>query len=327
MLQELHDPGAAMNIQAIRLFLHVIRRGSLAAAAGELNMSPSAASRLLSGLERSTGLKLFSREGQRLRPTAEGQQYYHECHRALLAVDELPRAAHRLAGGAQSRLNFVSGSRLASVLALPTIERFAKSYPDVEINFEVVRVQDVDRIRAGVDFDIALGAPVPTGMPAIEVAPLFEMPATAVMRRDHVLAARSFVRVADLAGHRLIATAMGQAREDLENMFKAEGLEARPHYTVSSIDVGCRLVLGTDAVIIADPAVLLTPDCDSLAVVPLRPLRMIQASMVIPAMKPESRLMREFKNCLREEAKLVEKRLSQVLRKPRHAKEKLRKPR
>lgn len=305
-----------MNIHAIRLFLYVIRRGSLAAAAGELNMSPSAASRVLSGLEHSTGLKLFSREGQRLRPTAEGEQYYHECHRALIAVDELPRAARRLASGAQSRLKFVAGSRLATVLALPTIERFAKSYPDVEIDFEVVRVQDVDRIRSGVDFDIALGAPVPTGIPAIEVVPLFEMPMTAVMRRDHVLATRNFVRVADLAGHKLIATAVGQAREDLENMFKAEGLEARPHYTVSSIDVGCRLVLGTDAVIVADPSVLLCIDCDAFAVVPVKPLRMIQAGMVIPTMKPKSRIMRDFKNCLREEAKMIEKRLSQLFRSP-----------
>jgi len=311
-----------MNIQAIRLFLHIIRRGSLAAAAGELNMSPSAASRLLSGLERTTGLKLFSREGQRLRPTVEGEQYYHECHRALVAVDELPRAARRLAGGAQSRLKFSTASRLATVLALPTIARFAKSYPDVEIDFEVLRVQDIDRIRTGVDFDIALAAPVPTGIPAIELAPLFEMPITAVMHRDHVLARRKFVRITDMAEHRLIATAMGPGREDLEQMFKAEGLEARPRYTVSSIEVGCRLVLGTGGVMIADPAVLLTADRASFAAVPVKPLRMIQVSMATPTMKPESRLMRDFKNCLREEAKLVEKRLSQLFRgKPKHRKD------
>ena len=308
---------------------HILQRTALDltrdAAAGELNMSPSAASPVLSGLERSSGLKLFSRQGQRLRPTAEGEQYYHECHRALIAVDELPRAARRLASGAQARLKFVAGSRLATVLALPTIERFAKSYPDVEIDFEVARVQEVDRIRAGVDFDIALGAPVPTGMPAIAVAPLFEMPTTAVMRRDHVLAKRNFVRVADLVGHKLIATAMGQTREDLENMFKAEGLEARPHYTVSSIDVGCRLVLGTGAVIIAVPSVLLSIDCSAFAVVPVKPLRMIQASMVIPVVKPESRLVRDFKDCLLAEARLVEKRLSKVFRSPagKHGKEKI----
>ena len=308
-----------MNLQAIRLFLHVIRRGSLAAAAAELNMSPSAASRALSGLERSTGLKLFSREGQRLRPTVEGEQYYHECHRALVAVDELPRAARRLAGEGRSRLKFATSSRLASVLALPTIGRFAKSYPDVEIDFEVLRVQDVDRVRTGVDFDIALAAPVYAGIPAIEVEPLFEIPMAVVMRHDHVLAPRNFVRIADLVGHGLIANAMGPAREDLEQAFKVEGLEAKLLYTVSSIDVGCRLALATNAIMIADPTVLLT-NRDACAVVPLKPLRMIQASMITPAMKPESRLMRDFKNCLREEARLVEKRLSQLSRGGKKAK-------
>jgi DNA-binding transcriptional LysR family regulator len=305
-----------MNIQAIRLFLHVIRRGSLAAAASELNMSQSAASRLLSGLERSTGLKLFSREGQRLRPTVEGEQYYHECHRALVAVDELPRAARRLASGAQSRLRFVSGSRLATVLALPAIERFAKSYPDVEIDFEVMRVQEAERVRTGPDFDIGIGAPVPSGMPAVEIAPLFEMPATAVMGRDHPLARQNFVRIPDLVGHKLVATAMGQSREDLEQMFEAEGLEARPLYTVSSINVACRLALGTGAVTIADPLVLLSTERDAFAVMPVSPLRIVHASMIIPTMKPESRLLRDFKNCLREEAAIVEKRLSQLFRSP-----------
>lgn len=301
-----------MNIEAIRLFHHVMQRGSLAAAAAKLNMSPSAASRALSGLERSTGLKLFSRDGQRLRPTLEGEQYHLECRQALLAVDELPRVAWRLARGAQSQLKVLAGSRLASVLALPAIESFTRSNPNVEIDLEVVRVNAVDRIRAGLEFDVALGAPVPTGMPLIDVEPLFEMPVTAVMRRDHILADRNYVHAADLAGHKLIATASGQAREDLDNLFEAEGLEARPHFTVSSIDVGCSLVLRTGAVAVADPSVLLSANRDEFAVIPLRPAQMIQVSMITRTMRPESRLVRDFKNCLMAEAKLVERRLSSV---------------
>lgn len=301
-----------MNIQAVKLFVHVIRCGSLAAAAAELNMSPSAASRVLSGLEFDAGLKLFSRQGQRLRPTIEGEQFYHECSRAMIAFDELQRAARRLAAGAQSRLKFVAGARLATVLALPTIGRFAKAYPDVEIDFEVMRVQDVDRIRAGLDFDVALGGPVPSGMPAIEVTPLFELPTTAVMRRDHPLAQRDFVRLADLMDCKLIVTAVGQTREDLERLLKSEGLEARPLYTVSSVDVGCRLALDTGAICIADPSVLLSTDANALAAVPIKPLRVVQTSMIVPATKPESRVTREFKTCLVEEAAVVEKRLSQL---------------
>src|SRR6185295_9482857 len=113
--------GAPMNIQAIRLFLHVMQRGSLAAGAQQLNMSASAASRLLSSLERTTGLKLFSRDGHSLRPTTEGAQYFNECYRVLVAVDELPRAARRLASGVQSRLKVASGARLANSLMIPAI--------------------------------------------------------------------------------------------------------------------------------------------------------------------------------------------------------------
>jgi hypothetical protein len=147
------------------------------------------------------------------------------------------------------------------------------------------------------------------------------------MGRDHILAKRDCVRVPDLVGHKLIATAMGQAREDLDQMFEAEGLEARPLYTVSSMDLGCRLALGTGAVIIADPLVLLSHDRDAFAVVPVRPLRLVQASIIIPTMKPESRLVRDFKNCMHEEARIVEKRLSQLFRHPvtKHGKERSRK--
>src|ERR1700733_10684831 len=130
MMHYLQQQGRGMNIQAIRLFLHVMRRGSLAAGAQELNMSPSAASRLLSGLERTTGLKLFSRDGHALRPTVEGAQYFNECYRVVIAGDWLPRTAGRLAGGAQSLLRLVSVPRLANSLMIPAIGRFAKSNPD-----------------------------------------------------------------------------------------------------------------------------------------------------------------------------------------------------
>jgi DNA-binding transcriptional LysR family regulator len=61
-----------VNIKAIRLFLHIMQRCSLVAAAEKLNMSASAASRLLTGLEYEAGLTLFSRDGHRLSPTGRG---------------------------------------------------------------------------------------------------------------------------------------------------------------------------------------------------------------------------------------------------------------
>jgi len=298
-----------MNIQAIRLFLHVVQRGSLVAGANELNISQSAASRLLSGLERTTGLKLFSRDSHSLRPTAEGEQYFNECQRVLVAVDELPRAARRLASGVQSRLKLASGARLANSLMIPAIGRFARKNPDVEIEFRLGEVQEFSRVISE-RIDLAVGAMLPMTINTVEATPLFDMPIVAVMRRDHALAKRSFVGPADVAAYKLIASPTGPMRDELEHRFHAESTEFHPHYTVNNVELGCRLLLRLGAIMITDPLAPLAIDPALFALVPLKPLRMLQTSIFTPVLTPESRLIAEFKACLREEAREIEKRVA-----------------
>jgi DNA-binding transcriptional LysR family regulator len=199
-----------MNINALRLFLHIIQRGSLVAAATELNMSPSAASRLLTGLERETGLTLFSRDRQRLRATAEGEQYFKECYRVLAAVDELPGTARRLASGAKARLRLLSNPRFATTLMNPAIGRFMQSNPDIEINLQIVLRYEVELTSSERSFDVGIIA-LPLKHASVKTEALLDMPATAIMRRDHPLARRAFVRLPELAGQRLVAPARAGA--------------------------------------------------------------------------------------------------------------------
>jgi DNA-binding transcriptional LysR family regulator len=301
-----------MNIQAIRLFLRVVQRGSLAAGAQELNMSPSAASRLLSGLERTTGLKLFSRDGHSLRPTAEGAKYFDECYRVLMAVDELPRAARRLASGAQPRLRVTSGSRHANSLLIPAIGRFAQRYPDVEVEFHLAQVEGLDRLLSE-RYDVSVATPWPAITPFVESSPLIDLPAVAVMPRDHALAGRTCVGPVDLAAHRMVATPMGPMRDDLEHLFRSQGVELHPQYMANNIEHGCSLLLQVGGVMIADPLVPLAIDPDLFALVRLEPLRMVRTSICTPALKPESRLTAEFKACLHEEAESVRRRVAALL--------------
>jgi len=65
-----------------------------------------------------------------------------------------------------------------------------------------------------------------------------------------------------------------------------------------------------------DPETTLVPlamDPEMFPLVPLRPLRMVQTSIFTPVLTPESRLIAEFKACLREEARLIEKRVASLL--------------
>ena len=121
------------------------------------------------------------------------------------------------------------------------------------------------------------------------------------------------MRAADIAAHKLIATPVGPLHDELEQLFHAEGVEFRPQYTANSVEHGCALLLQIGAIMITDPLVPLAIDPALFALVPLKPLRMMQTSIFTPALKPKSRLVAEFKACLREEAQAIEKRVARAL--------------
>jgi DNA-binding transcriptional LysR family regulator len=305
-----------MNLKAIRLFFHVMQRGSLTAAADELHMSQSAASRLLAGLEHATGLKLFSREGQRLRPTAEGEQYFQECHRVLAAIDELPRTARRLASGSRPRLRLVTQPRLVGLM-VPAIGRLLKKDANIEIDLQLVWRNEFERLitfeqplSPVIAFDVGIVV-LPLKNPSVEVTPLFDMPSVAIMRPGHPLARKAFVRAADLAPHPLIMSPVGSPYFQVREMFAAEGLSLRLQHTATSIDLACRLAMHSDAIAIGDPLVPLTLGADDFAVVPIKPPRTVRVALFTPALQLESRQTALLKTCLREEVDAILKRLAQ----------------
>lgn len=49
-----------MNLESLKLFVEVARRGSFAAVARQHDLDPSSVSRLIAGLEAEMGIRLFS---------------------------------------------------------------------------------------------------------------------------------------------------------------------------------------------------------------------------------------------------------------------------
>ena len=61
------------RLDDLTLFLRVLDRGSITAAAHSLDLSPAVASQRLKRLERELGVRLFERSGRRLVPTRAGE--------------------------------------------------------------------------------------------------------------------------------------------------------------------------------------------------------------------------------------------------------------
>src|SRR5471032_1331068 len=97
-----------MNLKHIEAFRAVMLAGSMTAAAKELFTSQPNISRLITQLERETGLLLFQRSGVRLIPTSEGNAFFREVERAYVGLQGLTNAAAQIKNLGTGRLRIAA---------------------------------------------------------------------------------------------------------------------------------------------------------------------------------------------------------------------------
>ncbi|MDO9526556.1 MAG: LysR family transcriptional regulator [Gemmobacter sp.] len=120
------------SVSLLQAFEAVLRTGSTAAAARELDLTQGAVSRLIQGLEAQLGQPLFTRERRRLTPTESARAYGRDISRAL---DLIARASMELAanpGGGVLSLAILPafGTRWLA----PRLAGFLSAYPGITIN-------------------------------------------------------------------------------------------------------------------------------------------------------------------------------------------------
>lgn len=292
-----------MKLQALRLFLRIMELGSLGTAARSLNMSQSAASRLLTGLEHGTGLRLFHRDRMRLEPTNEGTAFFAEVRRVLVAIDDLPRVAQRVAGGTRARLRIVSMPRFAASLLAPAVAHFHRLNPEVEVDVAIIHRRELELAVANQSFDLGIGA-LPLDNPGIEARPLLSLPAVVALPARHPLARRKSLGARDLPAETLVVLGPGtQLRNDVEAMFAAEGVPIHPNLVVDSLEFACHLVGRGAGVTIADPLTPAAVGTGRLALVPWRPRTLFHVGVLMPALIPPSQSVERFLECLQRVAR------------------------
>lgn len=115
-----------------RILLAVARAGSIRAAALTLDTSHATVSRRLAGLRERLGVRLFEREGRRLRPTVAGAELVEAASRI---ADEMDDATRRVVGQDFELRGTVRVSvtdAIAQVIA-PDLAAFASAHPDIRI--------------------------------------------------------------------------------------------------------------------------------------------------------------------------------------------------
>ncbi len=123
-----------MDWDKLRVFHAVAEAGSFTHAGDTLNLSQSAVSRQISGLEDSLQVKLFHRHARGLKLTEQGEQLFETAHEVLA---KLAMAEARITDSKdkpQGPLKITTTIAFGSIWLTPRIKEFVNLYPEIEVS-------------------------------------------------------------------------------------------------------------------------------------------------------------------------------------------------
>lgn len=185
----------------LQVLLAVARRQSFRAAALELEMSASAVSSAVAGLEARLGSRLFHRTTRSVALTDAGQQFVDEITPAVKQIQDAMATVNdrRASPSGTLRINSSLGAALMGLF--PLMGEFAQRYPDVSLDI-VTEGKMVDIVAEGFDAGLRPSHLVPKDMIPV---PLNQDVALCIVGSPDYFARYPQPRKpADLARHRCI---------------------------------------------------------------------------------------------------------------------------
>ncbi len=144
------------GISDLAFFSLLVKRGSLAAAAQELGVTPPSVSKRLAGIESRLHVRLLNRTTRRISLTPEGEIYLAEGARL---VAELEALEQRISGGnitAKGLLKVSATFGFGRRHITPQLSAFARLYPEVDVQLHLTD-RPVNLVEQGFDADIRFG--------------------------------------------------------------------------------------------------------------------------------------------------------------------------
>ncbi|MEJ2801561.1 LysR substrate-binding domain-containing protein [Comamonadaceae bacterium PP-2] len=143
------------RLVAARVFVNIVERGSLAAAAEALDLSRPMVSRYLVEMERWMGSRLLHRTTRRISLTPAGETALSQCRRLLDIAEEMVPGA--LADGATptGQLRIACSQSLAQHVVAKAMTAFLRQYPRVTVDLQIGS-QPVNLVEQRIDLAIRI---------------------------------------------------------------------------------------------------------------------------------------------------------------------------
>ncbi len=267
-------------------------------AARILHVTQPAVSKSIRLLERSLGLNLFKRVGDRLYPSMEAQRLYPSARRVFEELQSTSELSRRLRTAEAGTLKIAATYSVTAAYVSEAMAAFHRLRPLVSVHFvalpprQIVDLVATRAIDAGFLYE-------PITVPKIRRTPLCSVQMICALPRNHRLASKEIIDAHDLARETLISfSEEAYGGSLLKRQCTSAGMPWNVGITVNQTMVAMKMVADRVGVAVIDSLALNSDIAKGLLIKPFRPLSILHVSAIAPAHGPQSRLAQEFIDCL-----------------------------
>jgi LysR family transcriptional regulator for metE and metH len=188
--------------------------GGLARAAEQLNITQSALSHQIKGIEDQAGIELFVRRSKPLKLSAAGQRLLRAAERILPEIDALQAEFSGLRAGHSGRMHIAIECHACFEWLFPVLENFRKTWGDVDVDIRPGLAFDALPALLKEEVDLVVSSD-PEDLPGVTFTPLFDYSPVFVASRNHPLAQKPYIQAEDFRGETLITYPVERARLDI----------------------------------------------------------------------------------------------------------------
>lgn len=188
--------------------------GGLARAADLLNITQSALSHQIKGIEEQAGVELFVRRTKPLKLSMAGMKMLAAAEDILPRVSALEAEFDGLISGKAGRLHIAIECHACFEWLFPVLEQFRKAWPEVDVDIRPGLAFDALPALKREEVDLVVSSD-PEDLDETDFTPIFDYEPVFLASSAHPLAQKDVIEAEDFRGQTLITYPVDRARLDV----------------------------------------------------------------------------------------------------------------
>jgi LysR family transcriptional regulator for metE and metH len=203
-----------LELRHLRTIKAIYEAGGLGRAADQLNITQSALSHQVKGIEEQAGVELFVRRAKPMKLSPAGMRLLKLAERVLPEVAAAEEDFRALRQGKTGRLHISIECHACFDWLFPVLEAFRQRWPDVDVDIRPGLAFEGLAALLREEVDLVISSD-PEDLPGVSFVPLFDYAPVFLASSQHPLAAKQWVEAEDFRGETLIAYPVERAKLDV----------------------------------------------------------------------------------------------------------------